>query len=173
MLKKIYPVLTLASLLLYGCGQNDTKPLETKEDSLVFARSIMDKYPQEGLHQQKPADTIPGGKGGTAEKYGFSPISWSTAQSYMANYDKDPQLKSPYGYYYQGFCVDTAGMIILRQTKEIKGLFLRIGKKDNGEYTVMVLGTNASGKIIDTLSKDGDPKGTNFDALDPCPNTCP
>lgn len=159
--------------LLYSCAGNSGKQFTTKQDSLSFAQAVMEKYPG-----QRPAP-VSASLQDTAvpQPYVMQPITWETVKKYQSNYDSDPQLKTPTGLYYKGFSIDTAGYSTLIRTPAIKSLYLRLGRRDDGSYTVMILGMDAKGNIIHTITGPGTgyegDEPTNFDNLPPCPANCP
>ncbi len=163
-------VLAISSSII-SCDSTDSKTFSNKNDSVAFARAVLDQYP-EASSGRLVSDTTGFPLPGPGD--GFSPISWETVEDYSKRYDADPCLKSPTGVFYQGFSIDTAGYTRLMRTPSIKGLFMRLGKKPDGGYTIMILGTDAEGKIINTASVAGAPKdSTNFDQIPPCPAQCP
>lgn len=173
--------LLISSAFLYSCTGSGGQQFSTKEDSVRFAQAVMEKYPGEKRGVSLLADTVPVPKGRDLQEpkpTGMQPISWETVIQYSESYDKDPQLKSPYGYYYKGFIIDTAGYNMLLRNAAIKGLFLRLGKKADGSYTVMLLGLNEKGGMV--YSGDVNAKGgvalkdsSNYDNLNTCPEICP
>lgn len=172
--------LLITSAFLYSCSGNGGQQFSTKEDSVRFAQAVMQKYPGEKQGVPLFADTVPSGKGKDIQApkpTGMQPISWETVIQYSESYDKDPQLKSPYGYYYKGFIVDTAGYDMLLKNASIKGLFLRLGKKADGSYTIMVLGLNEKGAVLNSggigLQGRALKDSSNFDNLNTCPEICP
>jgi len=164
-----------AIYLLSSCTGTSSTTFSTKEDSIRFAQSVMEKYPGEQLSAS--TDTVSPAKGRNLRNaQGLTPISWATVVEYESAYDKDPQLKAPEGYYYQGFMIDPSGYDQLLKTPSIKGLYLRLGKKPDGSYTVMLLGLNKDGKIIhssDSTNLDPGNDETNFDQVPACPQVCP
>ncbi len=173
--------LLVTSAFLYSCTGNSGQQFSSKEDSVRFARAVMEKYPGEKQGVPLAADTVPAEKGKDIQApkpTGMQPISWETVLQYSESYDKDPQLKSPYGYYYKGFTIDTAGYNMLLKNATIKGLFLRLGKKVDGSYTIMVLGLDQKGGMVYSggISAKGGvalKDSSNFDNLNPCPEVCP
>ena len=167
--------LIITSSALYSCNGTSSTQFSTKQDSLSFAKAVFLKYPGQG--NSVLSDTVPPVRSGTSrDTTGMQPISWETVKLYSDYYDKDPQLKAPQGYYYQGFTVDTAGYSTLFKTTAIKGLYLRLGRKPDGAYTVMILGLDANGKRIsagEINRVEGDPAIPDFDQLKPCPEYCP
>lgn len=171
----------LVCSLFIGCDSNSGKQFASKQDSLSFAQAVMEKYPGEKAGDSFQQDTSGPAKGRTFQQAGSTegvqPISWDTVLMYQANYDKDPQMKSPKGYYYQGFSVDSAAYQSIIKTPSIKGLYLRLGKKTDGSYTIMLLGLDAKGNVMGgnkSNKADGGANGdTNFDNTNPCPENCP
>lgn len=163
-------ILIAISSFLMSCGGNSEKTLSTKSDSLAFAKAVMEQYKEEPrLAGRMVADTTDN------NTEGFSPITWDQVQDYSKRYDTNPCLKSADGVIYQGFSIDTAGYNRLLRTREIKGLYMRLGTKPNGDNTIMILGTDQNGKIINTgTTTAAAPKdSTNFDQVVPCPSGCP
>jgi hypothetical protein len=165
--------LSITCTVLYSCTGNSGKQFSNKQDSLSFAQAVMQKYPG-----QKPLPSVERDTTGPdkPQPYEMQPISWETVKKYQYNYDNDPQLRTPGGLYYKGFSIDTAGYAMLLKTTEIRSLYLRLGKRDDGSYTIMVLGMDAKGNIIHTITPQtglGGDEPTNFDNLPPCPANCP
>ena len=159
--------------LLCSCGGNESgRQFATKQDSLAFAKAVMEKYPAAEEKIVGPDTTAPV-KGRTFQAGGMEPISWETVKKYSAGYDKYQPIKSPSGQGYKGFSIDSAGYNMLLQNKLIKGLYLRLGRKDDGSYTIMILGLDDKGNIITTKGNANNPDDTNFDQLPPCPTDCP
>ena len=158
--------------LLISCDGNDSKTFATKTDSVAFARAVMEQYPDAGSGRIADTSFAPVALQGSDS--GFSPISWETVEDYSKRYDAAPGLKAPEGYFYQGFSVDTAGYNLLLRSPLIKGIYLRLGQKPDASYTIMVLGLDRNGKIINSGSGLRSPKdSTNFDNVGPCPSDCP
>lgn len=166
---------------LAGCDGNTGSQFSTKQDSLSFAQAVMEKYPglQAGSAPEKLVqDTTPPAGGRSFQNVGMEPITSATIEKLSGNYDKAHPLKDPKGFYYQGFSIDPAGYAQLLKTPSIQGLYLRLGKRDDGSYTIMVLGTDKNGKLINpptagVAARDTLTDFTNFDALPPCPQDCP
>jgi hypothetical protein len=183
-MRKFIPVSLLGAFLvcslLISCDSNSGKQFSSKQDSLSFAQAVMEKYPGEKVTSTLQQDTSGPAKGRSfqaGQDVGVEPIDWATVLLYQSNYDKDPQIKSPKGYFYQGFSVDSAAYNEIIKTASIKGLYLRLGKKPDGSYTIMILGLDANGNVMggNKFNKaDGDANGdTNFDNTNPCPENCP
>ncbi len=180
---KFYPAsifcACILSLFVISCDSNSGKQFENKEDSVTFAKAVLEKYSLGQPLQNASRDTTPAGEVKGLKAPAMAPIDRKTILTYSLNYDKNPAMKDPAGFYYQGFSIDTAGYGTLIKTTAIKGLYLRLGRRDDGSYTIMVLGTDKDGKIIssytmnrnDTTSLGSDV--TDFDALPPCPSNCP
>lgn len=185
MQKSIFFSLAAASLMLLmlSCkNQQASNPFPTKADSIQFAKMVIKTYP-DWRGEQLPGPDSPGSM---QPGKGILPISWDTVKSYQANYDADPKLYNPAKVAYKGFRIDPAGYAVIIGNEKIQGLYLRLGKKNNGEYTIMVLGTDSTGNLVNGAStttakmmqdSSGDGNGaeddTNYDHLDPCPQNCP
>ena len=172
--------LSLVCAMLYSCDGNSSQQFSTKEDSVRFAQAVLEKYPGEPMGAPLQQDTTGPAKGRTFQagpSGAVQPIDWATVLQYQSEYDKNPQIKSPKGVFYQGFSVDSAAYQAIIKTASIKGLYLRLGKKPDGSYTIMVLGLDASGNVMGgnkSNKADGGPNDdTNWDNTVPCPENCP
>ncbi|RYF89566.1 MAG: hypothetical protein EOO03_05755 [Chitinophagaceae bacterium] len=178
MRKNVFQVLVavclVAGIFLSCDSRNSTQPLNTKSDSLAFARTVMQAYGSEALmqeEQQPPAQTR-----NLMGADSMQPISWATFEQYKKAYDKSPKIFNLQNQPYKGFTIDATGYSKLQGNPTIKGLYLRLGLKEDGSYTIMVLGTGASGQVLttlDTLVTGNGDDGTNYDNLRPCPSHCP
>lgn len=143
-----------------------------KADSIQFAKAVYALYPNE-VATPPVFDTL---TPPITEKEGVIPIPWDTVVAYKQFYDKDPKLFNPLKQPYQGFSIDPNGYSMIKGNELIKGLYLCLGRKGDGAYTIMLLGTDENGNLINkgnTQSKLANPKdSTNFDHLEPCPNNC-
>lgn len=153
-----------------SCSNGNDVVFKTKDDSLKFAKAYYQKYPGENsVTTQYRSDS--------AGATGFGPILWKDVLNYEAAYDKQPIIYNPAGVALQGFAIDTTGYSMIQKNPIIKGLYLRFGRKYDGSFTIMVLGTNAKGYIMtDNIAKDstlGDGAPSNFDNIPPCPQICP
>lgn len=168
----------LVCSLLSSCNGTADKQFSSKQDSLSFAQAVMAKYPE--ANASASADTLsPAGavKGRTFQTGGMEPVNWATVLLYQSNYDKDPQLKSPQGYYYQGYLIDSAAYQKIIKTPSIKSLYCRLGKKPDGSYTILILGLDANGNVMGgnkaNKADGGAAEDTNYDNSQPCPQNCP
>lgn len=164
-------ILFLCAVSFTACNENRGTQFSSKEDSLSFAKSVMEKYPDgiTSMQDSTPAKALP-----FSEK-GMQPISWDTVVNYRTFYDKNPLLFNPLKQPYKGFSIDAAGYTNLLGNPAIKGLYLRLGRKGDGSYTIMVLGTDSAGNILQTgaaLPATSEAI-SNFDHLGSCPDTCP
>lgn len=173
---KILPsLLTLAllcALITYTSCVNQTSEFRTKEDSLKFAKSIFAKYPDEN------SVITPYRYEDTSMKKVFKPISWEEVETYKKLYDRKPIIYGPDGVAMKGYFIDSTGYSMIKSNPIIKGLYLRLGRKPDGLFTIMVLGTDRKGNVVrDMMGKEMLPKqpkdSTNFDNTPPCPNDCP
>ncbi len=154
-----------------ACNGDGGKQFSTKEDSLSFARSVMEKYPATltTLQDSTPAKAQP------FSANGMQPISWDTVVSYRTYYDKYPLIFNPQKQPYKGFSIDATGYTNLLSNPAIKGLYLRLGRKGDGSYTIMVLGADSAGNILqtDAALPATSEAISNFDNVAPCPDVCP
>ncbi|HSN60606.1 MAG TPA: hypothetical protein VLR49_06710 [Ferruginibacter sp.] len=173
---KLAAAFLFSGIFLFSCNTgNSGKQLNNKEDSLNFAREIIQKYGTNGALLSPEQDTPV--KARTLTGKGVEPITWDTVMSYQDYYDKDPLLFSPEKKAYKGFSVDPRGYSMITGNSNIKGLYLRLGRKADGAYTIMILGTDSLGNIlqknnVQSKSLDGDAY-SNFDNTTPCPDICP
>lgn len=171
MIKTLLAIAAITVLLTYtSCVSGSGGGFKSHEDSMRFAKAYYDKYPEENSVKIKynSADSI-------AAK-GFGPITWEQVLAYKARYDKKPVIYSPTGVALDGFVIDTAGYNMILANKDIKGLYLRLGIKDDGAYTLMTLGTDSSGRVMKLSGKsiNGVTNGnSNFDNIAICPTYCP
>ncbi len=154
-----------------SCTNQSTSTFNSKEDSVKFARAVYQLYTTDVTQASIDTAWLPGEKG-------VHPITWDTVQSYQDSYDKQPGLFDLNKQPYKGFSVDPNGYDWITKNKAIQGLYLRLGRKGDGSYTIMLLGTDSLGKIIQkkalrsaTGSTASDP--SNFDNTAPCPEQCP
>lgn len=163
-------ILFFCAVSFNACNGDGAKQFSTKEDSLSFARSVMEKYPVglKSMQDSTPAKALP------FSQTGLQPISWDTVVSYRNYYDKNPLLFNPLKQPYKGFSIDAAGYTNLLSNSAIKGLYLRLGRKGDGAYTIMVLGTDNAGNILqtDAALPATSQAISNFDNLNPCPDIC-
>ena len=159
------------SILLFSCNNKGSeKSFASKSDSIQFAKSVLKQYPSLSMAPNLNEDSISGFKPGN----GMQPITWDTVMSYKTYYDKNPKLFNLMKQPYKGFSVDPAGYSMIFENKNIKGLYLRLGRKGDGAYTIMILGTDSTGNVINTSAFRAAPlDSTNFDNLNTCPDNCP
>lgn len=177
-MKKYFSLLTallLFTIVLLSSCDNDKagKVFSSKEDSVQFAKTVIKQYPGSFL-EMGDTSTLP------TKGKGVQPIPWDTVLAYKDYYDKDPKLFNLQNEAYKGFTIDPAGYSRIMKNARVKGIYLRLGRKVNGEYTIMLLGTDGNGKIISQEELPGQqrevysPKDTtDYDRLDPCPANCP
>jgi hypothetical protein len=168
-LKVLTAMAAITMLFTYtSCTTGGGTGFTSKEDSMKFAQAYFDKYPEENSVKVKYGDTVP--------MRSLQPITWAQETKYSLSYDKKPLIYSPTGVPLQGFFVDTTGYAMIQANKAIKGLYLRFGKKDDGSFTIMLLGTDSNNKLIKDSVKTGGYGGgipSNFDNTPSCPNFCP
>ncbi len=164
-------LVTICIIMMFfvsGCNQSPTA-FNTKEDSLKFAKAYFEVYPQENSVK-------------TLLKSGSSavqPISWEEVLKYRDQYDKQPLIYNLKGEALKGFGVDTNGYNQIKMNNNIRGLYLRLARKDDGTFTIMLLGTDEKGNIIgenpqtQRRSAKDSTKDSDFDYVDPCPSNCP
>jgi hypothetical protein len=175
MLKSIYVACCIAAvsaIFFMSCKSGGSKdPFSTKEDSVKFARAVYKLYPKEVTQDVDDTLVLPGN--------GVQPITWDTVLAYQNYYDKEPKIFDPGNKPYMGFSVDPNGYKMITSNTAIKGLYLRLGRKGDGSYTIMLLATDTAGNILQKKNLEARPAGgggggsTNFDNTVPCPANCP
>ena len=142
---------------------------KTKQDSLAFAKAVFQAYPAEKnmpltvTFAERTAATAPS-----------EPVSWDIINRYKEKYDLSPILVKPDGTPYKGFILDTGSFSFFKGNNKCSQLYLRLGKKDNNEYTIMVLPMDNAGYLLQSapVTSPGQ-QNLNHDHLDPCPTECP
>lgn len=173
-LLKVLASLLFIAWVLSGCDSgNTTQNFNNKEDSLQFARSVMQQYGRSSVLLSQEKDSAPRSR--VMGMDSMQPITWKTYLKYRDHYDQNPLIFNPDKTAYKGYTIDAAGYARLMNNPSIKGLYLRLGRKDDGSYTIMILGTDAEGQVLntsDSLSTKGG-GDSNFDNILPCPVNCP
>lgn len=159
----------LLVVIAISCNSGPNTVFKSKSDSLSFAKAFFDRYPDENSVRVKyrSADSV--------IAKGVQPISWKVVEQYQQSYDKHPLIYGLDGLPLQGYLIDSAGYSMITQNRNIKGLYLRFGKKADSAVTIMILGTDIRGNIIrDTiLSYPESGNSGDFDNIGPCPTVCP
>ena len=172
---KFYSVLiiSIGMILAVGCNETSTSKMQTKTDSLEFARKVMEMYPDSALATPiRSARTSRAAVGDTTiDLSGYLP--WDSVIKYKDNYDKDPFVIPgvPKGYF--GFMMNKQTYRAILDNANIEGLYLRFGRKSDGTYTIMILGTDAEGKLLEFSNEQAGGAHSNFDNTLPCPSNCP
>ncbi len=173
-LLKVLASLLVVAFATAGCNSGDsTQSFNSKNDSLQFARSVLQQYGRESVLQSQEQDSVPRARVMGVDS--MQPITWKTYLKYKDYYDQNPLIFNPDRKAYKGYTIDAAGYTRLMNNPAIKGLYLRLGRRDDGSYTIMILGTDANGEVLitsDSLRTDGD-GDSNFDNILPCPINCP
>jgi hypothetical protein len=166
-------LITCAGLLaLSSCNDNTGgTSFKTKEDSINFAKSVMEIYPDSArpvirrMARSMAADTV---------NPGMMPIPWDTLTNYVKAYNEDSRkLLNPNGKPYEGFTIDAEGYRLLLENADIQGLYLRLAKKADGSYTIIIMGTDGNGKPLQNSATPPSSGNSIFDNLRPCPDVCP
>lgn len=152
--------------VLLGCSNSNTSSKAmSKADSISFAKAVFDLYkPDTSISAKiRTESNVRQVKFSTKS---WAPISWSTVLDYSGDYDLAPLIFSG-GIPVKGLMINETGLSALRALPSTrKRIYLRFGKNKDGEYTVMVLPIDASGRVTKS-------DNANFDHLDPCPIFCP
>lgn len=169
LLKFPFTIFLFAILLSFSACNDDSGKgyFKTKQDSLAFAKTVFKVYPGE-----RNVSLIVTFSENTAAAVPSQPVSWETIDRYKSQYDASPLLQKPSGAYYKGFILDAASFAAFKSNANCAQLYLRLGTKDNGEYTIMVLPMDKSKNLLQSMPS---PTGVNLnhDHLDPCPSECP
>jgi hypothetical protein len=163
-LKVLAAIAALCVLFTYTSCTGGGTVFRTHQDSMAFAKTYFDKYPEENS-----VKTVFNSVDSIAMK-GIIPISWQTATKYSESYDQKPLIYNPAGDPLKGYFVDSAGFSLIQANPQIKGLYLRFGRKTDGAFTIMLLGTDSKNYLIKDSKTNGD---ANFDNTLPCPKECP
>ncbi len=169
------PALLGTTLLLItffsACGVQENNTVndcfKTKKDSVDFAKLVYEKYQLDtGAKQVSFVDP-------SLKTMQSEAVPWDTITKYAANYDRNPILTQPGGgLNYKGFKLNATSFSQMKNNASCAQLYFRLGKKDNGDYTFMVLPMNSNNDIIQTRSLPAG-QNINHDHLDPCPTVCP
>lgn len=169
--------LFIAALLCFGvlyllpsCQQPGAS-FQTKEDSLKFAKAYFDLYPNDN-------SVVTKWNSDSGSSSAVQPINWDEVLRYKEQYDKHPLIYNIKGEALKGFLVDANGYSQIKGNNDIKGLYLRLARKDDGAFTIMLLGTDETGRVIgenkaQMRSAEDSAKDSDFDNVDPCPASCP
>ncbi len=161
-------VLAVGIFVLTSCNDGQKfASLSSKQDSLNFANKIYESYPDEPLT----------GVGTFEKRDTTKPVSWEDVELFTQIYDRHPLLRQPgqNGKPYKGFIIDSSGLAELidkYQKKKYDRLYLRLARKDNGDYTFLILPMKGD-TLIQTRKHDKTTGDDNYDHLDPCPDQCP
>ncbi len=166
-------IISIGMILAVGCNETSTSKMQTKTDSLDFARKVMEMYPDSAISTPaRSARTSRAAVGDTSiDLSGYLP--WDSVLKYKDNYDKDPFVMPGLPKAYFGFMLKKETYRAILDNASIEGLYLRFGRRSDGTYTIMVLGTNADGNLIEFSNEQAAGAHSNFDNLTPCPFTCP
>jgi hypothetical protein len=149
-----------------SCTSGRGSAFKTHEDSLAFAKNYFNKYPDENSVVTRFSSDD------TTIMKGIQPITWATVTKYSGKYDVKPLIYNSAGEALKGYMVDSTGFSMILANKEIKGVYLRLGRKDDGAVTIMLLGLDGKNHLIkdSTGGYNGD---VNFDNTLACPKICP
>ena len=174
-MKQLFALLSVIGfsglLFISSCKQQDSG-FSSKSDSLSFAKAYFDQYPEENnVKTQLKSDS------GSASA--VQPINWEEVLRFRAQYDKQPLIYNLKGAALKGFSVDANGFRQIRNNENILGLYLRFARRDDGSFTIMLLGTDEKGNVIEgnqqtqMKSAKDSTMDSDFDNVDPCPEGCP
>lgn len=166
-------IISMGMILAVGCNETSSSKMQTQSDSLEFARKIIEMYPDSTVATAPlTARTSRAPLGDTSiDLSGFLP--WDSVIKFKDNYDKDPFVIPGVTKGYFGFMVSKETYRAMLDNTNIEGLYLRFGRKSDGNYTIMLLGTNAAGNLIEFSNEQAAGAHGNFDNTLPCPSNCP
>lgn len=166
-MKKIISTLSLVTLLFLAACNNgeDQVCFKTQEDSLKFARAVMSKY-ADSLAKNESINWVDASQKMAAAPLA-APLPWDSVVKYANAHDASPLFRIG-GNPTKGLMVDENGLNYVRglDQRNYTKLYLRFGKKSNGDYTVILLPVKPNGEIEKIDNR-------NYDHLDPCPSSCP
>ena len=159
-------IISMGIIGAVSCNETGSGKAGTKEDSLRIAKKIAEDYPVELSKLSSMSKS--------ALSLEQTYITWDTVLAYKNDYDKNPLFciegKEPI----KGFLVNKETYKSMMENTNIEGLYLRFGKKGDGTYTMMLLGTDAEGNLLEMTNEvDPDQPRANFDHSSPCPTSCP
>lgn len=103
----------------------------------------------------------------------MEPISPKQVGDWARAWDDEAPIKDNYGKIVKGWRIDKDALQLIKD-KGYEEIYLRLGKKGNKLYTVMVLGMKGGGVMQPPSDIQKADDSDNFDHLDPCPVTgCP
>ena len=174
-MKQLFALLSVIGfsglLFISSCKQSGST-FNNKVDSLSFAKAYFDKYPEENKVKTKL-------KSDTGSATAVQPINWEEVLRFRTQYDKSPLIYNLKEEALKGFSVDANGFAQLRNNAKIMGLYLRLARRDDGSFTIMILGTDEKGNVLEAnqqthmKSAKDSTEYSDFDNLEPCPADCP
>jgi hypothetical protein len=171
LLRPLTVVFISASIfLLAACNETGASGpkdcFKNQKDSIDFAKAVYEKY--KIAEAAKVVSFVDDHLKITQSQ----PVHWDTISKYAVNYDKAPILTKPDKTAYKGFILNSASFTQFKDNVSCAQLYFRLGKKDNGEYTIMVLPMDANNAILQNRVLPPN-QNLNHDHLDPCPTVCP
>jgi hypothetical protein len=163
--------------VISGCQQpNQQKSNEplTRNDSIAIARAIKEDYP-DSANNERMARSMPESAASPLDADIKPPaIQWEDVLAYKAKYDAAPVMRNSSGDAIKGFMVNEETYRYLLANKDIKGLYIRLAKNPANDYTLLLLGTDETGRLLVT-SKEQEVSSSyaNFNYLGTCPTLCP
>ena len=163
--------------VISGCQQpNQQKSNEplTRNDSIAIARAIKEDYP-DSANNERMARSMPESAASPLDVDIKPPaIQWEDVLAYKAKYDAAPVMRNSSGDAIKGFMVNEETYRYLLANKDIKGLYIRLAKNPANDYTLLLLGTDETGRLLVT-SKGQEVSSlyANFNYLGQCPSLCP
>jgi hypothetical protein len=156
-------VISIGTMFALSCNEGGgSSSMKTKEDSLAFARAVMERYPERATSRAMMMAADSSGEIAPPE------IAWDSVVKYRDRYDKNPFALEAAEKPINGYVVDESTYALITGNPDIKSLFLAFGRKADESHTIMLLGLDADGKMI-----SDDAKHANYDYSSPCPDRCP
>ncbi len=157
-------MISFALLLSIASCTSASQQFTSKEDSLAFAKKVFEAYPEEN-------SVIVNYALGDSDK--FRAISWDEVNDFKKRYDAKPLIYGADGKPLKGFFIPMQDYSQIQSKAAIKGLYLRLAKRPDNSFTIMVLGLNEKGDVMDGTQQRAVADTTNFDFVPPCPDHCP
>jgi hypothetical protein len=168
-------LLAVLIIMFASCCNNDKQSSGSKEapiDSLKIVKAYLKKHPQpmvvsfDSVHSVASKD--------------MEPIDWEKdVTRYAGNYDEYPAMIKANDTPMRGWRIYENDLDLIRKKVNYRQLYLRLGRRGDGSYTLMILPLKGDGSVLYRRGKNPkrrpmtDPPDNNYDHLDPCPDQCP
>lgn len=165
-------MVAITGLIFISSCKQQGSAFNNREDSLKFAKAYFDQYPEDNS-----VKTLLKSDSGSSSA--VQPLNWEEVLRFREQYDKHPLIYNLKGEALKGFMVEAIGYDKIKMNNNIKGLYLRFARRDNGAFSIMLLGTDEKGNVIgenqraQKKSAKDSAEDSDFDNLEPCPIDCP